>query len=248
MVASLAVVLTMLSPLAMSGCSKKKEEAKPVAVRPPPPPPPAPEPVQLDRIRASLDVDARVQFPQEQAPVDEELARAVFTLASALANLDAARMQPLMTNQGRAVLAAVSSEWFDVQVEGVRIVFMSASAKTTRDARDALVVTAIADNTGDPMVLVWNATRAGSAQWLFNPAPATDATRATLASWDNLGPFEYEGLSLAARFPEPQADDGGVGLLEPGADAPAGSSPRPRRPGQRTPTGIVPIPDSNPGG
>jgi len=240
----------MLSPLAMTGCSKKKEEPKKVAAKAPPPPPPAPTPVNLDSARASVDVDPRVQFPQQQAPVDEDLARSIFELTTALAKLDASALEPLLSPMGKAVLGDVSSSWYEVQVEGVRVAFVSPSAKTTRNATDALVITAIADNTGDPMVLAWTARREGAGPWQFTPAPATDETKPTLAAWDNLDPFEYEGVSVAARFPEPEPIVDNAGPVDPNAPAPApgSSGPRPTQPGKRTPTGIVPIPTTTPGG
>lgn len=247
--ASVAAIAALLSPLSMTGCSKKKEAPKPVAVKPPPPPPPAPTPVNLDSVRASVDVDARVQFPQSQAPVDEDLARSIFELTNALAKLDAQSLASVLSPAGQTILDEVASEWYDEQVEGVRVVFISPTAKTTRNAADALVVTAIADNTGDPMVLAWSAQRQGTGPWQFTPAPATDATRPTLSAWDNLGPFEYEGESIAARFPEPAPIENAA-PVDPNAPAPApgSSTPRPTQPGKRTPTGIVPVPTTTPGG
>lgn len=122
-----ALVLTLGGVMlaGVSGC-KKEEPPPPPPKRTPPPPPPPPEPVDLAQIRASLgDVDARVQFPQEQAPLDESLAEAVFRFASALARKDASALRPMMSLSGRRILDEVEAIWWDTEIEAVRVVSLT---------------------------------------------------------------------------------------------------------------------------
>lgn len=108
--------------LQVGGCGKEPPPPTPKP-KPAPLPPPPPEPVDLERIRSSLDgIDARVQFPQEQAPTDASLAEAVFKFSSALANKDADALRPMLSLSGRQVLEQVEQLWWDQEIQGVWIV------------------------------------------------------------------------------------------------------------------------------
>ncbi|MCB9845421.1 MAG: hypothetical protein H6811_05495 [Phycisphaeraceae bacterium] len=114
----------LLSPVC--GCSKKKKP------EPPPPPPPRPveapppEPVNMTQIRASMrGLDARVQFEQDYAPTDRELAKQVLTFCSALAKKDADTLRPMMDADARQILNQVEQGWDQNEIQAVRVVSLS---------------------------------------------------------------------------------------------------------------------------
>lgn len=110
----------------MTACKKKPPPPPPVRRAAPPPPPP-PEPVDLTRIMDSLDgIDARVQFPQEQAPTDESLAENVLLFTSALVSKDAEALRPMMSSAGRDVLSQVEQIWWGTDIDAVRVVMLTA--------------------------------------------------------------------------------------------------------------------------
>lgn len=111
--------------LALGGCKKEEPPPPPPPKAPPPPPPPPPEPVDLGDVASSLDVDPRVTFEQEFAPTDRSLAEALFTFASALAQKDAEQLGEFFDARTREVLAMVASEWYESEIEDVRVVLMS---------------------------------------------------------------------------------------------------------------------------
>ncbi len=122
---SLVCSLSVVMLAGVSGC-KKEEPPPPPPKRPPPPPPPPPEPVDLAQVRASVgDVDARVQFPQEHAPLDASLGEAVFRFASALARKDASALRPMMSLSGRRILDQIEQIWWDTEIEAVRVVSLT---------------------------------------------------------------------------------------------------------------------------
>ena len=121
--------------LCVAGC--KKEEPPP----PPPPqkpaytpPPPPPEPVNVDVLAQSVGADARVQFPQRLAPIDEGFARAALTLADSLARGDDAALRGVLTRPAQAVLDDLigTGEWYDATdvIEAVRVVELDEGAGT----------------------------------------------------------------------------------------------------------------------
>ncbi len=109
----------------MTAC-KKEEPPPPPPRRAPPPPPPPPEPVDLARLMDSLDgIDARVQFPQEQAPTDEGLAENVLLFTSALVSKDAEALRPMMSSAGRDVLSQVEQNWWSTDIDAARVVMLT---------------------------------------------------------------------------------------------------------------------------
>ncbi len=114
--------------LALGGCKKK-------APPPPPPPPPppvieqAPEPVDIDSLRQSMNIDARVQFPEQFAPVNPELARAVLSFADALVRGDDESLRGMLDSSGVRPLEDLVADgtWFDstAKAEVVRVTFLA---------------------------------------------------------------------------------------------------------------------------
>jgi hypothetical protein len=177
-----------LLPITLVGCGKEEPPPPP----PPaprntaPPPPPPPDQVRVADILREVDADARVQFPQEQAPYDRSLAEAVIVLAGSIAAGDDLAMAPVLDPAGRAVLdqLVASGEWYDAtgEIEGVRIVFVSQSPDENTEASAAKVVLAVQDP-GEAYVLAWNATNAGDG-WRFSAEPSTGQTKARASEWD----------------------------------------------------------------
>ncbi len=177
-----------LLPITLVGCGKEEPPPPP----PPaprntaPPPPPPPDQVRVADILREVDADARVQFPQEQAPYDRTLAEAVIVLAGSVAAGDDLAMAPVLDPAGRAVLdqLVASGEWYDAtgEIEGVRVVFVSQSPDENTEASAAEVVLAVQDP-GEAYVLAWNATNSGDG-WRFSAEPSTGQTKARASEWD----------------------------------------------------------------
>lgn len=177
-----------LLPIALAGCGKEEPPPPP----PPPerntapPPPPPPDRVRVAEVLRSIDADARVQFPQDQAPYDRSLAEAVIVLAGSIASGDDLAMAPVLDPAGRAVLdqLVASGEWYDAtgEVEGVRLVYLSQSPDENTEASAAEVVLAVQEP-GEAYVLAWNATNSGDG-WRFSAEPSTGQTKARASEWD----------------------------------------------------------------
>ncbi len=180
---SLGLAGLMIFPL-LTGCEKKKPPPPP----PPPPPkaPPPPEPAQVDALMQTLHPDARVQFPQSQAPVDESLARATIGLANAIAKGDASGLSPMLADSARNVLDKLTSsgQWDDAakRIEGVRVVGVTQTPSGQKEATSATVTLAIQEP-GRAFVTGWSATRAGDT-WKFDSAPSPEGTRTRASEWD----------------------------------------------------------------
>lgn len=127
--------ITAATASCLIGCKKKEPPPPP----PPPkqtytPPPPPPEPVNVDVLVQSVGADARVQFPQQFAPVDEGFARAAIMLADSLARGDESALRDVLTQPGQSVLDELigTGGWYDSteNIEVVRIVELNEFAMT----------------------------------------------------------------------------------------------------------------------
>lgn len=164
---ALAVAL-LAGGVSLSAC--KKEE-------PPPPPPPPARKVAQKVDAQSLVSDPRVQFPQENAPTNESLARAVADLASALASGDNAAFALHLDGPSKQVLAeqVANGSWAreTANIEVVRVIALNA------DGESASVTLAVQDPRG-AYLLGWKAVGNGE-DWTFGGAQSPD-TRAPRAS------------------------------------------------------------------
>jgi hypothetical protein len=81
--------------------------------------------VQVEEIMYRLGADARVQFPQSKAPVDEDLAEAVILFAGALARGDESAFGTMLDPSARGVLDELlsSGDWEEAtgRIEAVRV-------------------------------------------------------------------------------------------------------------------------------
>ncbi|MFG0327742.1 MAG: hypothetical protein ACF8SC_10800 [Phycisphaerales bacterium JB037] len=244
--------------LSLSGCGK---EEKPEPAPPPPPPPPRDtgpalaDPVNLQQVRSSLEVDARVQFeqvPGELAPGNRALAEAIYELASAFAAIeehsDGSELRPLLDQRGRELLNVVVADGlFDLGIEAVRVVYVDPATRRLADPKQSKVVLAIqtaasAAAPGGASVLVFDAKNvAGS--WVFSPEASTGEVKRTASAWDGLGLDAY-GSTMSLDFL-----DEGAGLVPglgevPEIDPGAPFEPERDRSTVNTPGGPVRIPGS----
>lgn len=186
-VAVFGVVLGLLS-----GCGQE-EEPEPVPERapPPPPPPPPPDPVTLSDVKREVErglgreVDARVHFAQEHAPVSAGLASAVLKFADALAREDLDGIERSMTSEGRAVFRMVRQEWTQPQnIEAVRVVFMDPSARSG-EAQFAMFGLAVQRPHGAELFMYM--AEGATGDWYLNALSASDEVRSTASAWDGAG-------------------------------------------------------------
>lgn len=190
---SLAVGITLALSLPCSvlvGC-KKKKAAPPPVVAPPPPPPPTPDPIQVDSVLQSMKPDARVEFPQSHAPVDESLARAIIEFQNALVKGDAAKFKAMLDPSSRDILDALtgSGDWEEAtgKIEGVRVISLSEVPGDSLPSVGASVQIAIQQ----PRVayaLPWAVTRNGDS-WSFSGVGSQLETRPRASDFDGGAPI-----------------------------------------------------------
>ncbi len=241
MTAGLTVVMasTMLT-----GCKKPPPPPPPPPVVAPPPPPP--EPVVLDPIIAEAKPDARMQFPQERAPVDPTLAKAVIAFADGLAKADASKVGATMDPLTKQVLDQLSSSGaFEDEMkkaEAIRVVHLTETTIEDTNATGAQLVLAIQDP-GVSYVLGWNAVKVNEA-WVFSATPTTANTRPRASDWDGLDFSVFAAAGGSASAPiAPPVEDGSA--EQPGSNSEEKKEEAPASDGGktvRTPNGPIKIP------
>ena len=170
----------------LAGCEKKKPPPAPPP--PPPPAPKAPDPVDVGPILQSIRPDARVQFPQSHAPLDESFARAAITLADALAKGDADKLSAMLTADARILLDQLTGtgEWEDstANIEAVRVVGVTETPGGFDPASTGGVVTLAIQQPGSAYLLAWQGTKAGGS-WVFSGAPAAAGSKTRASDFDS---------------------------------------------------------------
>lgn len=230
-----------------TGCQKKK---KPPPPPPPPKPkaPPPPEPVDVNGVLQSMKPDARVQFPQDVAPVDRSLAEAVITLSNDIAKGDAQALKGILTEPAQNVLDELVSTggWADgtKPIEQVRVVALS----NNRDAHptDSNIGLAIQGKDG-AYLLAWDAKRDGD-KWTFTNAPSQADVKPRASDFDGVTISGDLQASAASSTPAPAAEHGASTPATPQlqdkpdkkSDKPKSDTPEPIR--KNTPAGPVNIP------
>ncbi|GMV24785.1 MAG: hypothetical protein AMXMBFR58_08160 [Phycisphaerae bacterium] len=239
-IATAAPVLIAAVGVAVSVSGCKKEEP------PPPPPPPPPEPVQIDPLFQAMKIDARVQFPQEKAPTNEEFARGILSLADALVKGDAGAMQSLLDTTGESALSTLmsSGEWEQEtgKIEAIRVI------RVVGSGTGGTVSMAIQDPRG-AYVLNWAATKTGE-KLAFAGRPGPDEIKPRASDWERPGVSLEPGAAIGSTTP----GSGDAGEEE--GDTPTEEAPAPAEeetPGsdetiKRTPAGPVKIPKPGDGG
>ena len=248
-ITKLILVVGLTSTL-LTGCSKPPPPPPPPPEKPKAPPPP--EPVTLEPLIAAAKVDARVQFPQDRAPVDETLAKAVIDFTNAFAKADSSKlggMMDPMTKQVLDQLAGNGSLEDEVKkAEALRVVHLTETNISEKNATSATFVFAIQEP-GSAYVLAWTVTKVNDA-WVFTSAPATSGMHARASEWDgkDFGSYGPTVKVVAAPTPDAPADaatashSGGGGEKKEDAAAPASTDKT-----VRTPNGPIKVP-TGPGG
>jgi len=159
----------------------------------------------------SMRPDARVQYPQEHAPTDETAARAVISLANALAKGDASAMGALLVADAKADLNSLtgSGDWAEAtgRIEGVRVVGLNNLGDSMTAQMNSATVYLAIQEPGRSYILGFYAERTGDA-WLFAGSPATRETRARAMDFDGMSSGELgdparagSGGALVAALP-----------------------------------------------
>jgi hypothetical protein len=157
--------------------------------------------------------DARVQYPQTHAPTDESLARAIISLADAIAKGDADKLSPMLSNDAKLDLDALLSTggWDEgtAKIEAVRVVRFDdltsggpgggpgGSGQCTNGSLQIAI-----QEPGEAYLVGFSAVRTGD-KWLFSGAAAPDATRARAT--------EFDGGTESSASPTAAAPSGGAG-------------------------------------
>jgi hypothetical protein len=193
--------------------------------------------------------DKRVQFPQAAAPVDESLARAVVSLADAIAKGDSSKLGNLLNANGKPLLDQLTSDgsWDEAvaKIEGVRIVNIDDQAPPpppSATMSTANIYLAI-QQPDHAYVVGFKATR-DDAGWKFEGAPSTPTTKPRASDFDAMS-----GMALGSNAAPSNAHTAPTGD-SPGntvIDTPNQHTPPPPADGPKkvnTPAGPVTIPGS----
>jgi len=200
------VTALVLPSAVLVACEKKKPPPPPPPA--PPPPPPPPEPVQISPIMQSAKPDARVHFPQAHAPTDESLARAVISLADAVAKGDASKLGSMVDADTRTTLDYLtgSGEWDEAtaKIEGVRVVHIEDLSDGGQQSTLANVNIAVQEP-GSAYLMGWTALKAGD-KWTFRQAPSDNGTRGRASEFDGGEPDAAPSETAAPAPTQPLGD------------------------------------------
>jgi hypothetical protein len=194
--------------------------------------------------------DKRVQFPQAAAPVDETLARAVISLADALARGDATKFGGMLGGDAKPLLDQLTSDgaWDEstAKIEAVRIVMIDDQAPPpppSATMTSAHIYVAV-QQPGAAYVIGFNATR-DDAGWKFAGTRSTSQTKPRASDFDSMSAMALArdaGPATGSR--ETSNDPTAPNTV---IETPAGEPTKPPAEGPRkvnTPAGPVTIPGS----
>jgi hypothetical protein len=230
---STAAACSLVLCAGLTAC--KKEEPPPPPPRPKaPPPPPPPKPIEVSGLMRELGADARLDFPQEQAPTSHDLASNAIRFADAFARGDDGDLRPMLDSFGQTVLADLkaSASWSESvgRIEKVRITYLEGS-----DSGGTLAM-AIQEPDG-AYVLGWSMISDGDAM-VFSPMPTSRDLRPRASQWDG----QYPSMSVASFTPDFDMDLTGSEMTMD--SEPEDVPPTERDPNRKnTPAGPITIPD-----
>ncbi len=244
---SVCGLATVALGITLGGCEK------PPPPPPPPPPkieaPPPPEPIRIDSVLSEVRPDARVQFPQERAPVDATLAKAVINLADGFAKGDSTKVSGMLDPVSKVTLdklvADGSFEDVAKKLEGVRVVCLEEGGIDSGRSSSGSLVLAFQEP-GSSYVLSWMAIRAGE-QWIFSAAPSTGASKNRAAEWDGLGFASYLPSANVVSAPAPELPPSDSAAADEKKEEGKGKAPDGDRK-VRTPNGPITVPGTKPNG
>lgn len=222
-----------------AGC--KKEPPPPPPAPPPAPRPRPPEPVAVSTLLQTMKADARVQFPDANAPTDEGLARAIIGFADAFAKGNADKLRPMLDPLGKQVLDQLTSsgQWDESTgkaIEAVRVSKLSGS--------DPASLCLAIQEPGTAYALAWTV-RSADGAYVFAGAPIPNITFPRASDFDNASLTSTGPKAPStADTPEGKAGKPAEGEAPAPEESPADGPKR-----RNTPAGPVTIPDpSKPGG
>jgi len=157
--------------------------------------------------------DARVQFPQNVAPLDEAFARAAISLANAFAKGDASALGGMLAPDAKRTLdlLTASGQWEEEvsTIEAVRIVNLAEIPGGDLPSTGGRVFLAI-QRPGAAYIVAFAGESAGGT-WLFDGAPATAAVRKRASEWDGTSIDDLTaGSGVLASAPPADAPTGDV--------------------------------------
>jgi hypothetical protein len=165
------------------------------------------EPVRIDAVLAAAKSDPRVLFPQEVAPSDGSVARAIVDAANALAKGNDGALRAMLQSDAQLILDGMvnAGDWETAtkRIEGVRVIAVNQTPSSDANATGFVVQMAVQEP-GEAYVIAWEGAKQGMG-WKLTGAKAPSGTRPRASDW-------AEGASAAA--PAPKAD-------APATEAPA---------------------------
>lgn len=213
---SLGLAFVAAAAVLPAGC---KEPPPPPPPKKAPPPPPPPKPDRVSLVSLMQGADPRLQFPEDKAPYDKDLAEAVIAFAGALADGDDGAFGGALNDEGRGVLDGMLADgtWFEStdEIEAVRVVYLGQSPDEDEEATFAEFVLAVQAPDG-AYTLGWEANETAGG-WVMSPIRTADATLPRASDWDgdSIGAYEsaagWAGATTSSgeAMPQPKVDTGG---------------------------------------
>jgi hypothetical protein len=182
----------------LSACKKEAPPPPPPPKAPPPAPtapPPVPsgteasgeqaEPVKIDTVLAAAKSDPRVQFPQNVAPSDGSVARAIVDAANALAKGNDGALRAMLHADAQLILDGLvnSGDWetSTKRIEGVRVIAVNQTPRNEANATGFVVQMAVQEP-GEAYVIAWEGAKQGMG-WKLTGAKAPAGTKPRASDW-----------------------------------------------------------------
>lgn len=176
----------------------------------------------------SMKPDARVNFAQKYAPTDETLAKAIISLADALAKGDSSKLADMLTAESKADLDGLlnTGGWEEgtEKIEAVRLVRLDdltpggpgGGSGGSGASTGAVLQLAVQDPNG-AYLIGWEAVKVGD-KWAFKGIDAPADVRRLASDFDG-GAGDMSGSGSAAGAETAQVPAGAGDLMQQGAIA-----------------------------
>jgi hypothetical protein len=247
----LSIVSVALVGVAMTGCSG--EEEAPVAIAPPRPPAPAPPPpprvTPIAELMAALNIDPRVNLPEDKAPDNDLDRKAVLVFFDAFARGDSKAVKTMLPLTDQLELAAlVDSGAWNETVSKIQAVDIQTGSNSLGQ-KCALAVIEVGDGavTGFQPQLWYFTAEAQSSLFEAAPTPPGIIDRLTgdwIAAWHQILADELALAELPEDVYEPPKKN-----LDTGDQPTAAAADSPGRGLKPFTPGSIPAPENPaPGG
>jgi hypothetical protein len=132
--------------------------------------------------------DARVQYPQTRAPIDENLAKAIIGLCDGFAKGDSDKVKSLLAQAAQADLDSLvsSGDWEEStkRIEAVRVIYSSEMPGDSLPSSGGQIVLAFQEPDGS-YIVGFNALN-NNGTWVFDGMGTTPGKKARATEWDGL--------------------------------------------------------------